>query len=317
MNFLIIVYKGIGDVILTIPLIKAIKRNFKDSKVFFLTKKYSADILKNNPWIDEVLIRENLKISYLRSLNIDVSIDYMLSSSSAFYSLLSGAKKRIAFWRHWGFLVYNYMIKSEWDGYNVIKKFEYLKPFGIDWRSISDIKPEIYPSKDDEEKVKEVFKKNEIDLNKDKIVSFDITSPRAQRQPRSEIFIYCADRLLDLGFKTVFLPAVWDREYVFRSINNYSLYPSKHIIIDSFNLMQLASAISYSSIHIGTSSAPMHIAVSFNVPTFTLYSEVINPISWTPPLEIHGYMQSKLDLFHKEEVWSKIKNHVKKINIIG
>ncbi len=42
MNFLIIVYKGIGDVILTTPLVKAIKKNFikfKDllshKKVFF------------------------------------------------------------------------------------------------------------------------------------------------------------------------------------------------------------------------------------------------------------------------------------------
>lgn len=312
MKFLIIVYKGIGDVILTIPLIKAIKRNFKNSKVFFLTKKYSAGILDNNPWIDEVLIRENLKISYLRSLKIDVAIDYMLSSSSAFYSLVSGAKKRIAFWRNWGFLVYNCMIKSEWDGYNVIKKFEYLKPFGIDWRSISDIRPEIYPSDSDKKKVIRVFEDKGIDINKDKVISFDITSPRPERQPKAEIFIYLADRLLELGFKTVFLPASWDSEYVIDSIKSYSLHPSRHVVISNLTLMELAAAISCSSLHIGTSSAPMHIAVSFDVPTFTLYGKVTDPIAWTPPKPIHAYMQSDVRTFKKEDVWLNIKKHLER-----
>lgn len=316
MNFLIIVYKGIGDVILTIPLVKAIKRNFKNSKVFFLTKRYSSGILNNNPWIDKVLVREDLRISYLRNLNIDVSFDFMLSSSSAFYSVISGAKKRVAFWRNWGFLAYNCMIKSDLHTYNAMKRFEYLKPFGIDWRSISDIKPEVYPSQNDKDKVNQVFSKLGINTNKDKIVSFDITSPRAQRQPKPEVFIYTADRFLEFGFKTIFLPAIWDKDYVVKSVNSYSSYPSNHIIISDFNLMELAWAISYSSIHIGTSSAPMHIAVSFNVPTFTLYSEVVDPISWTPPFDIHGFIQSKLELFDKEEVWYRIKDHLSKTGIL-
>ncbi|MCX7905260.1 MAG: glycosyltransferase family 9 protein [Elusimicrobiales bacterium] len=317
MNFLIIVYKGIGDVILTTPVIKAIKRNFNNSKIFFLTKKYSADILKNNYWVDEILIRENLKISYLRSLKIDVSIDYMLSSSSAFYSLISGAKKRIAFWRNWGFIVYNLMVKSEWDGYNVIKRFECLKAVGLDWRKIDDIKPEVYLLDDEKKRALRVFESYGLTPKKDFIISFDITSPRIERQPEADVFIYFADKLVEKGYKTVFLASNFDFSYIENSVYKFSKYKEKHIVIKHFSIRELASSLSLCDFHIGTSSAPMHISVSLNIPTFTLYNaSVTNPRAWTPPnSDIHSYIASPNRFFDKVEVWSFLEKHINKVII--
>ncbi len=314
MRFLIIVYKGIGDVILTTPLVKAIKKNFNNSKVYFLTKKYSSGILKNNPYIDEVLVREEMRLRDFISKGIDVSIDCMLSSSSAFFSLLSGAKIRIAFWRNWGFIAYNYRIKSEWSGYNVIKRLEYLKVFGVDWKS-QDIRPEIYPSLDDFERAKTELKKFSINPEIDKIVSFDITSPRKERQPSADIFIYCADNLIEMGFKPLFLPASWDYDYVVSSIKKYSRYPQRYVVITDLSLLEISAAISMADIHIGTSSAPMHIAVAFDIPTFTLYTLASDPISWTPPFPHHGWVQSDVSTMDRFEVWKAVERHINALNL--
>ncbi len=64
----------------------------------------------------------------------------------------------------------------------MIKRLEYLKIFGVDWKS-QDIRPEIYPSLDDFERAKAELKKFSIHPEVDRIVSFDITSPRKERQP--------------------------------------------------------------------------------------------------------------------------------------
>ena len=312
MNFLIIVYKGIGDVILTTPLVKAVKRFFRDSKVFFLTKKYSSEVLRDNPLIDDLLIREELKLSYLRGLNIDVSFDFMLSSSSAFYSVISGAKKRVAFWRSWGFLSYTHMIKSSWHTYNAMKRFEYLTPFGIDPKKIEDITPVMYLSERDRDHALEMLKEKGVRYG-DLIATFDITSPRLERQPSADNFIYSADNLVRMGFKTIFAPAPWERNYVLDSIRRYSLYPNRHIVLENLSIRMLGCVISFSDIHIGTSSSPMHMAVSFDVPTFTLYSKATDPISWTPPMPIHGYIQLDLKDYRKEYVWTELKKHMDKL----
>jgi ADP-heptose:LPS heptosyltransferase len=314
MNFLIIVYKGIGDVILTTPLLKAIKKYFPDSKIYFLVKKYSADILKNNPYIEKVLIREELSLKELRGYKIDVSIDYMLSSSSAFYSVASGAKKRIAFYRKWRSLIYNNMVKNEYHGYNARQKFQYLKPFGIKWEEIDDIKPEIYPDENNKIKIREILGKKNVDIN-DKIITFDITSPRAVRQMSADKFIYIADRIVESGFKTIFPPALWELDYVKDSIERYSKYKDKHIVISGITTLDLSYLISLSKLHIGTSSSPMHMAVSFDVPTFTVYSPYSDPKVWSPPLDIHRGVQGELDKLDAINIYNQISSFISFLNI--
>lgn len=314
MNFLIIVYKGIGDVILTTPLIKAIKRYISQSKVYFLTRRYSSQILKNNPYIDDVIIREELNLKKLRSLKIDVSIDYMLSTSSAFYSLVSGAKKRIAFYRQWGFLIYNHMLRTNFKGYNAREKFEYLRFFGINPGDIDDIKPEVYPSDLDYQKAREMLYLNAIDLKKDKIINFDITSPRIYRQLESDKFIFVADRLIEMGYKTLFIPSPDDEEYVKTSILRFSSYKDAHKVITGTSLLELSALISLCYLHIGTSSAPMHIAVSFNIPTFTVYSPLTNPLSWEPPFGVRGYIQDDFNNITGERLWNEVYNLIERLS---
>ena len=46
----------IGDVILSTPLPREIKKAFPDSFVAMLLKKYTKDIYINNPYVDKILL---------------------------------------------------------------------------------------------------------------------------------------------------------------------------------------------------------------------------------------------------------------------
>ena len=313
MNVLFIVFKGIGDVILTTPAVRILKNKYPQADVFFLTRRFAAPILKNNPYIKKVFIREDNCIKDI-FLKMDVSIDYMLSSTSLFYTLISGSKKRITFYRKHNFL-YNYRIETNFSGYVVLKRLYLLKPLGIDPDKFNydEIKPEIFLDEESINNAQKKLSENGV-YRDDKIITFDITSRRTYRQLEGYKFIYIADKISELGFKTVFISAPSEIEYVENTIKTHSR--KKHFFIKNTSLLESAAIISMAKLHIGTSSAPMHMAVSFNVPTFTVYSPYTDPISWTPPFGKNDYVYGEFKKLKEDEIYLKIFEFMKKIKII-
>jgi heptosyltransferase-2 len=53
-KFLVIRFSSIGDIVLTTPVIRCLKKQLPDSEVHFLTKQSFASIVENNPYIDKV-----------------------------------------------------------------------------------------------------------------------------------------------------------------------------------------------------------------------------------------------------------------------
>jgi len=54
MKFLIIRFSSIGDIVLTTPVIRCLKKQLPDAEVHFLTKESFATIVENNPYVDKV-----------------------------------------------------------------------------------------------------------------------------------------------------------------------------------------------------------------------------------------------------------------------
>ena len=58
-KILVIRFSSIGDIVLTTPVIRCIKQQFKDVEIHYLTKKTFEPVLENNPFIDKIFIIEN------------------------------------------------------------------------------------------------------------------------------------------------------------------------------------------------------------------------------------------------------------------
>ncbi|HAX61315.1 MAG TPA: hypothetical protein DCX95_01970 [Elusimicrobia bacterium] len=50
-KFLIIMLRAVGDVLLTTPLIRALKKNNPANEIYFLTGKSAEKILRYNPYL--------------------------------------------------------------------------------------------------------------------------------------------------------------------------------------------------------------------------------------------------------------------------
>ncbi len=142
-------------------------------------------------------------------------------------------------------------------------------------------------------------------------VTLDITSPREHRRWAPENFALLADRLSEeYGAKVVFLWGPGEQDYVKAAM---SAAAGKHLLCPDFDLLDLAALMKRSGLHVGTSSGPMHVAVSQGLPTFTVYSPQNSPVSWSPPGPLHAWAQGELSSLPFETVWSRLSSHIKSL----
>lgn len=304
-GILVIVYKGIGDVLLTTPLLRAVKKAVPGARLYFLTRRASRKALENNPRLSGIFYQEDRPLRAIRAAGIDIAVDFMRSTSSGFYALFSGARRRAAFNFRGARLFYNVLPeKRPGAGYTVFDRLQILEPLGIkhDGPELELSVPEANAAK------AAAFLSGAGVAPGDFTVTMDITSPRAHRRWDPRNFARLADFLSDeFGARVVFLWGPGELDYVKSAA---ALAAGSHLLCPDFDLLDLAALFGRSSLHVGTSSAPMHIAVSQGLPTFTVYAPQNSPQSWSPPGPRHGWAQGDLAELSFEEVRDRLRAHI-------
>lgn len=77
-KFLFIRFSSIGDIVLTTPLLRCLKKKMPEAKIHYITKKQFAPLLIANPYIDKLLVLETslpLTIKKLEEESYDYVID--------------------------------------------------------------------------------------------------------------------------------------------------------------------------------------------------------------------------------------------------
>src|SRR5689334_7931860 len=78
MKILIIRFSSIGDIVLTTPVIRCLKKQLPDAEVHYLTKASFKAVLEANPYIDKIhCLQDDLQviIPALQAENFDYVID--------------------------------------------------------------------------------------------------------------------------------------------------------------------------------------------------------------------------------------------------
>ncbi len=112
MRILIVKLGSIGDIVHTLPSLAAIKKSLPNAKVSWVVENRSAEILKENQLLENLIIidtkflRETKSFAELQRQkrllkveNFDIAIDFQGLIKSAFIAKISGAKKRFGFAR--------------------------------------------------------------------------------------------------------------------------------------------------------------------------------------------------------------------------
>ena len=76
-KYLVIRFSSIGDIVLTTPVVRHLKKQVEDAEIHFLTKKSYASLLEANPYIDHVHAFDGDMGSCIRSLKKE-GFDYVI-----------------------------------------------------------------------------------------------------------------------------------------------------------------------------------------------------------------------------------------------
>ena len=160
-NILVIQTAFLGDVILTTPLVTALRKSYPHALIDVIAIPIGAEVWKNNPHIRTVWVYDKngihkktgelfRLISSLKKKNFDWVISPHRSIRSAFISFATGAKRRTSFDRSAGsFLFYNDVHPYRANVHEVQRNLDLIKITDDTQKSI----PELFPSSEEKDKV--------------------------------------------------------------------------------------------------------------------------------------------------------------------
>jgi len=243
----------LGDVVLTPPLIKSLKKNFPKAHIAFVGRSFIKELLKGFD-IELIPFDKRIKESFEMLEKIKdyhVAISPHISARTALILFFSGIPIRIGFDRSELSWLYTHRIKHRWDMHEVDRNLELLKPLGIkDFERLPTLMV------DEEEKRRVVEKFN---LPRE----FVVISPFSNF-PLKE---WSLENWLEL-IKRINLPVVVvgkERGEIFKDSPVINL-------VGKTNLRELMSVISISKAVISCDSSPVHMANAFGVPAISIYT---------------------------------------------
>lgn len=139
MKILVIQLRQLGDILLTTPVLRELKRLVPGCSITFLSHQMGKLILEDCPFIDDYftygndwsLQQEISLASTLRKRRFDFAFDFMNNPRSALYALGSLARERVAF-RSARWWCYNHLVPRQGPKqYIVREKFRILESAGF------------------------------------------------------------------------------------------------------------------------------------------------------------------------------------------
>lgn len=179
-NILVIKLRHIGDVLLTVPVFRALRENFPDAHISALVNSGTEEVLSGNPLINEIIIFDRdikklnsvqkyiKELSFLKNIRMkgfDLAVDLTSGDRAAIISYASGAKYRIAYDPNksgfWGkrYLYTHLATKDSGSKHVVLRNLDVVKQIGIDTKNT---KIDFFIPEDARIFVKRIFEENNI-----------------------------------------------------------------------------------------------------------------------------------------------------------
>jgi len=291
-RFLIIQFRQIGDVLLTLPVVQAIKRELAECEVSFLVERVAAPLVQRNKAVDRVLVRDRTRgfigdlglVRTIRALSFDVVLDFIKIPSSGCFSLLSRAPVRIAVDHSLRRYFYSHTIEPRLScGYAVDEKLVLLKALGFSPYTGAFRRIEIEPDQECRQRIAQ-FLRQSLTNDSQSFIVVAPTSKRATRCWPGQHYSQLIDHFY--SHRQIQSVLVWGpgEEDVVKDIATRCVSPVR--IFFPSSLLELLALIAECSLFIGNDSGPRHLAVSQNIPTITIHGAT-GVGAWTPPEPQH------------------------------
>lgn len=292
-NILISRTDRMGDVILTLPLVTAVKKLFNDSKVYFLGKEYVKELIHDYEGIDEFISEDSAasfsdKLKLIKGKNIDLVINVKPEFDLAVIMYLSGIKYRIGTGYRWYSFLYNYKVYEH-------RKVSDRHESEYNLNLLGNFFPEAVTEKNFyfrySEDEKNIFRKNILNYIPDPDSSYVVIHPGSSGSSKdlpAGKFSELTNLLLEkYSGQRVVLTGLRNESELIKKIINGIRKEFRSRITDlsgKLNLRELLILIDNSDLFIANSTGPIHIAGALNKNIIGFYpnENVMSSTRWKP-----------------------------------
>ncbi|MBI4378447.1 MAG: glycosyltransferase family 9 protein [Nitrospinae bacterium] len=277
-NILLIKTWGIGNIIMMLDSMRALRKKFPDARIGFVTLENNRDIVEQNPYLDyKLLIHVNSFYKFIlstagiilkmRSEGPDIALDFdQFSRYAAILAFFSGAESRIGFYtegqgKHYLFthpVVYNNHQHMSATFFDIVKRL------GIQ-SNHSEITP-VPLSEREKETAERFFKENKI-TNKDFLIGMHVGCGGnfPERRWPKERFAQLADVLIEKHHAKIILTGSPAEDPLVQSVLQL-MKNSAVNICGRFNIRELSAIISRCNLFFSCDTGPLHLATAMGVP---------------------------------------------------
>ncbi|MGC3976507.1 MAG: putative lipopolysaccharide heptosyltransferase III [Nitrospira sp.] len=287
-HILIIKLRHIGDVLLSTPVLRALREAFPAAQLTMLVNRGTEGVLAHHPDVNEVLCLEKgawadqCKFVYrLRERGFDCVIDLTDGDRSALISLATGAPIRIGFnaEHRWRGLLYSSVAKPRAvDQHRVEYDLCALRALGLDPKRGM---PSVSVSESEEQVTDNWLKEQGL--------AGDHCSPLVLLQPGAryslkvwppERFAQLSDRLVEQFRCRILLGGDQREREVAEQVARKS-HCAPIVVAGKFSLLQYASLVKRCALFVGNDGGAMHIAATMGTPVVALFGPTY-PERWGP-----------------------------------
>src|SRR5262249_460280 len=282
-NILVIDFGQLGDVVLSLPALRAIRERFADSRITVAVGKPGAEVIELSGYanktlvVDRVALRDGPKlislgrifriIKEVRAHEFDFVIDLHSLSETNLLGFLSGAPRRLYSRRPGRSLDFlsNFSprppIEVDHRRRHLVDRYlDVIRPLGI---KDAERRPRLITPNRDNAAVERLFKKEKADTGTPLIGLFPGAGHPSRRWPL-ERFAELADYLVR---NDAVRPIVFAGPEERGLLDQFSrLFPAATILLDRLTIPQLAAAQARLAVFVSNDTGPMHIAAAVGTP---------------------------------------------------
>lgn len=281
----------IGDVILTLPMLEAVRKNFPRAHVAVLVRQYTRELLANNPHVDEVLIYDDGRMlvpffrmaATLRKRDFDVVFITYPRFRLAWLMYWAGIPLRVGTGYRWYSFLFNKMVyvhRKVAEKHEAEYNMDLLKAVGSEVVKISF--PRLAISEQTMQNVQTRLRKLGISEEKT-LVALHPGSGKSGRDWSPIKFGELGRKLRGLPDVQVVVTGGEGEEHLVRSVADI-IGSDIPVVVNQFTLLEYAAFAGKCSLLVANSTGPLHIAAAMGIHVIGLYSQVttMSPARWGP-----------------------------------
>ncbi len=294
-NILIIKPSSLGDIVLALPALTALRKSFPDANISWLIRPDFAPLLENHPHLNEVILFDRkflgkawyhprafgslLSLIWrLRRSKFDLVIDLQGLFRTASLAWLSGCKNRfgMTMTRELAHIFYTHKIPQDQDCIHLVDYYlKIIQTAGASRTQVEFVLP-VDPAAVDS--VNEMLRAHGVDV--DNYVVFMPGSVHSDKWWPVERFAVLADRISSQFGLSVVATGTASEKDIVKKLQSLAAVPVADFAGQT-SLRELIALLRAAKLVLGNDTGPGHIAAALDTPTVLIFGRS-NPVRIAP-----------------------------------